>query len=434
LNNPVQYNGVFSKHLLYYSNSIATFAAFAFAGFFLIRTVEEIETNYLNAMEKAEAGTKAKTEFLANMSHEVRTPMNAIMGMINLALLHNDGGEKDEYLFIAKDSADHLLTVINDILDISKIEAGKLQLYNESFEFSPLIGNVVNAMTHIAHEKNLNLSYSIDPEIPPYIIGDKTRLRQILINLINNAIKFTDSGEVRLVIEKETLNIEENIFNIIYKITDTGIGIAQEDIDTIFDHFVQAKNSSQSYKGTGLGLAICQKITQGMNGSISVQSKIKEGSTFIVTIPHKLGDSSTENDKKESLVKSLKQRSIHILIAEDNLVNQKLAIYFLKRLGHSYDTALTGSEVLEKVNKNKYDVILMDIEMPQMNGIEATRKIRNGDIGIDNKIIPIIGMSAHILDDFKKISIESGMNDYITKPVNLLDLQKKLEVFSYTIN
>jgi signal transduction histidine kinase len=377
--------------------------------------------------EKAQASERAKHQFLANMSHEIRTPMNAIKGMTDILLRRDPKNTQLEYLNGIKQSSDSLLVIINDILDISKIEAGKITLEKEPFSVNELLDNVATIMQFKAEEKGLFLQKDI-PDEPVRVYGDSTRLRQILINLVGNAIKFTEKGGVTMALRTEPADDEH--LSLHFTVSDTGIGIDEDRLDKIFKSFEQAyADTTRKFGGTGLGLSISKKLVELHGGQIWVESEKGKGSQFHFTIPY-----ITVQEEKTTAPKSPQKseaassilKGIRILLVEDNPFNAIVAREELEDAIEEVDldVAENGAIALEKIRTGEYDIILMDVQMPVMNGYEATQKIRamtNGKSGI-----PIIAMTANVMKEEVERCYEAGMNDFIGKPFDTEELLQKM--------
>lgn len=399
----------------------------------LKQTLEE----YKIAKDTAEKATKAKSEFLARMSHEIRTPMNAVMGMTDLTLHTELTSEQRENLEAVRDSASHLLDIINDVLDLSKIEAGKVELDHTDFDLHNLLRSVIRSFSVQTDKKGIFLKLDQNADLPRYLKGDPVRLRQIMVNLIGNAVKFTETGGITVTVSQEpdtanhppTTNHQPPTIR--FSVTDTGIGIPEDKQKTIFETFSQAGISTAGkYGGTGLGLSICRQILDLMGGEIQVQSEPGKGSTFSFTADFQPGDKDkvqTDSQETAQAVPDKPISSLNILLAEDNLLNAKLAEVFIKRIGHKSAIAYNGKEALEALSRESFDLVLMDLEMPEMNGLEATRQIRNGQAGEQNRNIPIIAMTAHALSEFREKCKEAGMNGFVTKPVNYNTLNEGIQ-------
>jgi signal transduction histidine kinase/ActR/RegA family two-component response regulator len=380
---------------------------------------------------KLENANGAKRQFLANMSHEIRTPMNAVMGFLELLSTSNLNSEQKMFISEAKSASDILLYLINDILDFSKIEAGKLNIEKIAFSLRPTIKDAVSLLVPKASEKNINLYYAIKSSVPEEVIGDPSRLKQILVNLVSNAVKFTAKGEVSITVG--CIEEENEVALLQFEVKDSGIGICKEDIPNLFKSFNQADTSTtRKYGGTGLGLAISKKLVEMMDGDIDVQSKLGEGSTFkfdvrlkICRITPKESSVLERLDDAYIPVSNSNKKKPKILLAEDNEINRIIIIKFLDLHNMNCDVALNGKEAYESVLNTNYDIILMDCQMPVMDGYESTAKIR--DFEGEKTHTFIIAMTANAMDGDKKKCIESGMDDYISKPINFDNMFKIIE-------
>lgn len=371
---------------------------------------------------EADAANQAKSEFLANMSHEIRTPMNAITGLSEIIIEESRGRKVYEYARDIKVAANNLLTIINDILDISKIEAGKMELVEEDYSIHQLIREVTGLIRITAAEHGLVLKTKIDASLPNVLCGDSGRIRQVLINILNNAVKFTKEGYVSL--EVESREIGEDLVEIIFSIKDTGIGIKDEDLERIFDNFQQVDNKkNRNVEGTGLGLSISKNFVEMMHGSIQVESEYGEGTTFIVRIQQKVveavqnqEDYTEEKDRKEEM-KMFSCPECRVLIVDDNNINLKVAVGLLDIYGAKVDTAKSGKEAIQFVKENRYHIIFMDHMMPEMDGVEATRIIRQ-ECGENGASPAIIALTANVIKGIENMFLSNGFNGYLAKPID----------------
>ena len=394
-----------------------------------VTNTKEYEKKLKKAKILAEEGTKAKSQFLANMSHEIRTPLNGIIGMTQILEGTRLTKKQMEYVDIIATSGDNLLMLINDILDFSKIEAGKINFINENFLLKKPFKEVRDILSLRAEEKGIIINCNIDNNVPDYVTGDEYRLKQIILNLANNAIKFTEKGFININIEY--LGKDKGKHKIKVSVEDTGIGINKEDLKDLFKSFSQLDASStKQYGGTGLGLAISKRLVQMMEGEIGVKSKKDVGSTFWFTAKFNEGvpPVKKEETKASGQNSELKTKNGLVLVVEDNLINQKITAFSLTKAGMKVTIANNGKEAVELFRKQHFDVILMDIQMPVMDGFDATKAIRNIEKSKQNNShTPIIALTANAMQGDAERCLNAGMDDYISKPFKLENLIKVLD-------
>ena len=372
-----------------------------------------------------EEAAETKTAFLANISHELRTPMNAVIGYTSLLLDENLSSENKECIEGIRDGCEAMMAIINDILDFSRANKENVEMEQRPFSLNQCVEESLDMVTAAANPKSLNLSYTISYDTPDTIIGDRGRLRQILVNLLGNSVKFTDKGDVSVFVSSK--KIESNKRQILFAIKDTGIGIPKDKMSLIFKPFTQLEQTiNHKRDGVGLGLAISKKLVEIMSGEIWAESVPGQGTTFYFTIHAEIFQDKfldqREKSKYETLLGLSEFGSLRILVAEDNPSNQKVIVEMLKRLGYRPDSVASGKEVLQAIELRPYDLVFMDVRMPEMDGITATRMIRKLQPDRGPKIVAI---TAYVLEGDKEKCLEAGMDDYLSKP---LKMEKLVEV------
>ena len=381
---------------------------------------------------QAEQANEAKSEFLANMSHEIRTPMNAIVGLSDIIMEESKGRKVHSYACDIKSASRNLLALINDILDLSKVEAGKMELVSADYHIKNIVDEVINMMDGAASKRGILLKCEYDMSIPCKYYGDEGRIRQILINLLNNGLKFTKEGYVKLTVGGRP-GEDADTENLHFEVSDTGCGIREEDLGKIFENFSQVDaKRNRTVEGTGLGLSITRHLVELMGGSIRVESVYGEGTTFILEIPQRVVDRRTLTElprevvSEEDEIKPFRAEDCRVLVVDDNLVNRKVARGFLRPYGFIIDEAESGGKSIACVKETKYDIIFMDHMMPEMDGIEAVQLIRS-ECGENGTLPVIIALTANAMEGVREMFLENGFQDFITKPLDKKALNEALK-------
>ncbi len=388
------------------------------------------------AKEAAESVSQAKSEFLANMSHEIRTPLSGMTGMLHLLLTTAQDPEQKEYVQNAIESSQRLTTLLGDILDLSRVEAGRLEVVSRPFELRDMLRFVENVFRPSCEAKGISLQVQVDPSTPRFVRGDQVRVQQILNNLVGNAIKFTDSGWIRVEVSPLRLDAEGRI-RIFFLVEDSGIGVAPEKMESLFEKFTQADvGYARSYQGAGLGLSIVRGLVGLMDGHISMDSEPHGGTRFHLWIPFETADSADEDALEAETAPSVPceldcdMAGVRVLVAEDDRVNQLTLVRYLEKNGCQVTAVMNGSKALEALRESDFDLILMDIQMPVMDGLEATKAIRSGAAGRDRADIPIVALTAYAMQGDRERFLKADMDAYIAKPVDLGVLRETLSGIS----
>ena len=395
--------------------------------------LEEKQHEILKAKQEAEEATQAKSKFLANMSHEIRTPLNGLISTTELLLTEQLSPLQKEYVFTMQTCGDQLLNSINDILDISKIEANKMVVNHHSFNLPEAVREVIIIISPRirALKKQVELILKLDTTLPTWVNGDAIRVKQVLINLIDNAIKFTDAGSIVIDVTPVQRSREEHVIS--FTVTDTGIGIHKDSHQKLFTPFSQIDNiSTRKFVGTGLGLSICKKLVQLMNGSIDIESEEGVGSVFTITIPFKIARPQQIPQSLSIAGDCLIKSDLKILVAEDNVINQMIITRLFKIMGYTIDVAIDGKKAVAMACKIKYDYIFMDVQMPEMDGLQATQSILSYYNEDYHPII--IALTANAFQDDEKACLNAGMKDFLSKPVFLETLKAIIYKWQFVLN
>jgi signal transduction histidine kinase len=411
-----------------------------------LRLSQVIEHAKQSARE-AESASRAKSDFLATMSHEIRTPLNGIIGFVDMLKDTPLDEEQNDYVQTIRASSQALMSLINDVLDFSKVESGNLTLESRDFPILPLVRSLSSMFFSQAAEKGIGLRIDIDDEVPRWVQGDETRLRQILINLLSNAIKFTEKGEVSLHVSVHKMDYQKKVAELEFEVSDTGIGMSREQLDILFKPFSQGDSSTtRKYGGTGLGLAICKRLSEAMGGKVWATSIPNEGSSFYSRVCFevvKMKDSKSTMPAEGPIKEKLKafgsiadvpgeSLPLKIAVAEDNKANQRVIMIMLRRLGWISEFSENGKELIELIKSKEFDLVFMDLQMPVMDGFEATKRIREGEAGESAKDIKIIALTANALSEDEARCLEHGMNAYLSKPIKL-DILKQTMLGLYEV-
>ncbi|BCS89787.1 PAS domain S-box protein [Pseudodesulfovibrio sediminis] len=397
-----------------------------------ISTERATEDHLIQAKNAAEAASQSKSEFLANMSHEIRTPLNGVLGMLQLLQTTSLDSEQHEYIHLAVQSSRRLTRLLSDILDLSRVEAGKLVLLNEAFSLKEKLEEAVELYRPLAMQAGIELLLNLDPELPSWVTGDPTRLQQVLANLVGNSIKFTTEGSVSVSVTPLSDAYVDNP-GILFSVVDTGIGIPDDKLGKLFSAFTQVSEGySRKFQGAGLGLSICKRLVDLMGGGIAVESEVGTGTSVHFRIPFRevaapVEDTPGTDIPAQKSIHSAGSSSLYILLAEDDRVSRLTAMRQLEKMGHMVVPVVNGKDAISALKESRFDLILMDVQMPVMDGLEATRTIRDGAVGDRARDIPIVALTAYVMDGDKEHFMKAGMTNYLSKPVDMQKLTKVLE-------
>jgi signal transduction histidine kinase len=389
--------------------------------------VKERTAELEKARLEAEAANRAKSVFLANMSHELRTPLNGVIGMLESVLLTGADTEWESKLSAALEAAEHLARLVDDVLDFSRVEADKMTLDSTPFDLRRLSSSIDNILRPQFKKKGLGLSWESDRDLVHYLVGDARRIMQVVVNLLSNALKHTTAGGVRVHISQESGGVQEDDLILALQVVDTGSGIPQDKLESIFESFTQLEETGQrSSGGAGLGLALCRRLARLMGGDVVAQSEPGRGSAFTFTAKLRRAPRDFEAEPAPAETVSTAASGYSVLAAEDNPLNAELLRHHLTALGHAPILVANGQEALDALAEKNFDLILMDMEMPVLDGLETTRRIRAGESGRNDPNIPIIAVTAHALPEYRKMCEQAGMSDYLPKPIRFNNLAEVL--------
>jgi PAS domain S-box-containing protein len=391
---------------------------------------KRMEEEIIRSKDLAEEANRTKSRFLANMSHEIRTPLNGVLGMLQLLETTAKDEEQKDYIATAMDSGRSLLGIIDDLLDFSKVEAGKLVLRQNEFNLQALLSSLLLSVQEQVSSSEIKIALDIQTPLPEVIVGDDGKLRQVLLNIINNAVKFTSKGSISLGVSIRPDDKNTDGLRLFFTITDSGIGIPHESLEEVFEPFTQVDDSfTRSYQGSGLGLSIVKRLVELMDGMVHIESKVGEGtSVFFDVLMHSKdqgrGEAAVEETRPRS--ETVEDFSCNILVVEDNAINRLTIVRMLEKLGHCVESVEDGRMVNDALERGNFDLILMDVQMPSIDGIKATQKIRNASTDSFDVHIPIIALTAYALDGDREKCLAAGMNDYLSKPIDINDLRKTI--------